>query len=402
MSDNELREIHRHSQEQRRKELRKHMALVLCAVVVVIAVVAAVIIPKRGKEQDVQSASVTAEAKDSASGRTSGKNEDPAPTEAPALISDQSSSVSETENTDPQQPETAVVTESPVLTDTPAPTEAPILTEAPAPTANIAPATTAAPTEPPVPEETPAPEPVVEIPPGVTYWNTYVPNIDRSTFAVDPNVPCGSDWYPEDEKVVYLTLDDGPSYLTPQFLEVLDRYNVKATFFVTGQNPDYLYLIKEAYDRGHTIGLHTYTHDYASVYASVDSFFNEIYSIGAVVQQQIGYMPCFIRFPGGSTNTISDDYCPGIMDVLRYEVQARGFQYYDWNCSSGDGGSNTNVAELAAQGASSPYATTILLSHDANGKEATLLALPAIIEFYLSYGYEFRPLNRETFTAHQS
>lgn len=247
----------------------------------------------------------------------------------------------------------------------------------------------------PEPEETAEPEPTSH--PYNSY--NYDPS-DRSNFAVNPEIPCGTGDF-GDEKVVYLTLDDGPSYLTPAFLDLLDEYGIKATFFVTGQNPEYFYLIKEAYDRGHTIGLHTYCHDYATIYASPEAFFNDLDQIGAVVAEQIGYVPCFIRFSGGSANYISHDYTPGIMTYLTQEVQNRGYQYFDWNCSSGDGRDDVPVEELVAAATSSEWDTTVLLSHDASGKEATLEALPQIIEFYLNNGFEFRPITRESYTSHQ-
>ena len=231
-------------------------------------------------------------------------------------------------------------------------------------------------------------------------YNTYTGDADRSNFAVDPDIPCGTS-HMTDEKIVYLTLDDGPSYLTPAFLDLLDEYGIKATFFVTAQDPDYFYLIKEAYDRGHTIGLHSYSHDYATVYSSVDAFFNDLDLIGQIVEQQIGYVPCFIRFPGGSANYISHDYTPGIMTELSQEVQKRGYQYYDWNCSSGDGAEVDDPAALVAAATNPEWDTIVLLSHDAGGKETTLAALPEIIEYYLNNGYEFRPITRDSYTSHQ-
>ena len=89
---------------------------------------------------------------------------------------------------------------------------------------------------------------------------------DRSNFAVQPGVPVGTTEQ-SDEKIVYLTLDDGPSDNTQAVLDILDKYNAKATFFVTGEMPEYKDMIKAAYDKGHTIGMHTYSHDYAKVYA---------------------------------------------------------------------------------------------------------------------------------------
>ena len=91
---------------------------------------------------------------------------------------------------------------------------------------------------------------------------------DRSNFAVQPGVSVGTTEQ-SDEKIVYLTLDDGPSDNTQAVLDILDKYNAKATFFVTGEMPEYKDMIKAAYDKGHTIGMHTYSHDYAKVYASV-------------------------------------------------------------------------------------------------------------------------------------
>lgn len=155
---------------------------------------------------------------------------------------------------------------------------------------------------------------------------------DRSEFAVQPGRKVGTTEQ-SDEKVVYLTLDDGPSKNTQAVLDILDKYNAKATFFVTGAMPEYKDMIKKAYDKGHTIGMHTYSHDYAKVYASVDAYFQDLDQIGQLVKEEIGYVPCFIRFPGGSSNTISASYTKGIMTTLTQEVQARGYQYYDWNGS---------------------------------------------------------------------
>lgn len=247
--------------------------------------------------------------------------------------------------------------------------------------------------------EAPPVEETAEQPPVEEAVPEPAPIPDRSNFAVDPNIPCGSD-HNNGQNIVYFTIDDGPSYLTEQVLDIFDRYGVKATFFVTAQDPEYFYMIKEAYDRGHTIGLHSYTHDYATIYTSVDGYFEDLNRIGQVVQEQIGYVPCFIRFPGGEANMVSADYCPGIMSQLVQEVNARGYQYYNWNISSGDGGNIDDPAILAANATACDYPNIILLSHDSGGKESTVAALPAIIEHYQSLGYEFRALDRDTFCCH--
>lgn len=222
--------------------------------------------------------------------------------------------------------------------------------------------------------------------------------LDRSDFAVQPGRTVGTTEQ-SDEKVVYLTLDDGPSQNTQKVLDILDKYNAKATFFVTGAMPEYKDMIKVAYDKGHTIGMHTYSHDYAKVYASVDSYFQDLDQVAQIVKEEIGYVPCFIRFPGGSSNTISASYTRGIMSTLTKEVQARGYQYYDWNGSSGDGAVRT-TEQLVAQATSFHDNNIVLLSHDSAAKDTTVEALPQIIEYYQSQGYVFKALDLNSYVAH--
>ena len=221
---------------------------------------------------------------------------------------------------------------------------------------------------------------------------------DRSNFAVQPGVSVGTTEQ-SDEKIVYLTLDDGPSDNTQAVLDILDKYNAKATFFVTGEMPEYKDMIKAAYDKGHTIGMHTYSHDYAKVYASVDAYFQDLDQIGQMVQEEIGYVPCFIRFPGGSSNTVSKKYTAGIMSTLVQEVQNRGYQYYDWNVSSGDGGTAT-TEEIIAQSETDKYHQVMLLFHDAATKETTIEALPTVLEYYKNLGYSFKAIDRESLVVH--
>ena len=226
---------------------------------------------------------------------------------------------------------------------------------------------------------------------------------DRSTFAVDPS---NTDWNygPMGEKTIYLTFDDGPSYLTPQVLDILDQYGVKATFFVTAQNPEYFDYIADAYNRGHTIGLHSACHDYEQIYTSVDAYLADLAEIGQVVEDQIGYVPCFIRFPGGSSNTVSANYCEGIMTELTARVQEMGYQYWDWNTGTGDGEEVTAEQELEEVQVveTEDKTAVVLLAHDGELKESTVEALPGIIEYYQALGYVFRPLDRNAKVIHHT
>ena len=220
-------------------------------------------------------------------------------------------------------------------------------------------------------------------------------------FAVDP---ARTDWNYEAPatKTVYLTFDDGPSENTQPVLDILDRYGIKATFFVTGMHPDYFPMIAKCYAAGHTIGMHTYSHEYDQVYASVDAYWNDLNQISDVVREQIGYVPCFIRFPGGSSNTISANYTKGIMTELAQEVQDAGYQYYDWDASCGDGAEHTadELVNATMADTSYGYKSVVFLMHDGVAKETTVEALPRIIEYFQSEGYEFAAIDRNTCVPH--
>lgn len=206
-----------------------------------------------------------------------------------------------------------------------------------------------------------------------------------------------------DEKVVYLTFDDGPSENTQKIMDILARYNAKATFFVTGRNQKYNYLIKDAYNAGHTIALHTYSHDYQTVYSSVDAYFDDLNKVGQMVKNEIGFVPHYIRFPGGSSNTVSRKYCQGIMSTLTKEVVEKGYQYYDWNGDSTDAtGNHVAVSKLIHNGTLCHDNNVMILCHDTQAKDTTVQALPSIIEHYQSLGYSFKGIDDKTYTPHQS
>lgn len=227
--------------------------------------------------------------------------------------------------------------------------------------------------------------------------------IDRSgnkaTFTKEVTVIKRRATYPG-ENVVYLTFDDGPSYITPKILDILDRYNVKATFFVVGFNENYFDYIKKAYDAGHTIALHTYSHDY-SIYTSSETYFNDLQKISDLVYEKTGYRSPYIRFPGGSSNTISANYNRGIMSKLVNEVHVKGYEFYDWNVSSADAsGFGIPASTIIDSSTNCSGGTAMILFHDANGKETTAEALPSIIEHYKSLGYVFKGIDETTSGFH--
>ena len=200
-------------------------------------------------------------------------------------------------------------------------------------------------------------------------------------------------------KIVYLTFDDGPGKYTEALLDVLEEYNVKATFFVTGAYPDYYHLIGAAARAGHAIGLHTYSHKYENIYASEDAYFEDLAKIQAIVKQQTGYETSLIRFPGGSSNTASN-YNPGIMTSLTDAVTDMGYQYFDWNVDSDDAGSAKDAKTVAWNVCVGMYNNnvSVVLQHDI--KSYSVEAVEMILAWGIENGYTFLPLSSTSPTAH--
>ncbi len=206
-----------------------------------------------------------------------------------------------------------------------------------------------------------------------------------------------------DQKIVYLTFDDGPSENTGKILDILEEYNAKATFFVTGNNQKYDKLIKRAYDEGHAIGLHTYSHDYKKVYASEKAYFEDLKKISDLVEKITGEKSHIIRFPGGSSNTVSAEYTKGLMTLLTKKVQEKGYQYFDWNCDSTDAsGNNVPVEQLVKNATSCSSQHINILMHDTDAKDTTVKALPKIIKYYREKGYTFKAITVDSYSAHHS
>ena len=191
---------------------------------------------------------------------------------------------------------------------------------------------------------------------------------------------------------IYLTFDDGPRMGTTNvILDILKEENVKATFFVTMKGPDEL--IKREYDEGHTVALHSASHDYSYIYSSVDNYFNDLKIVHDRVLNITGYDSRIIRFPGGSSNTISRRYQNGIMSYLTKEVLNRSYRYFDWNISSGDAGETTDSHEVVKNVTTklSHDKVNVILMHDI--KSYTRDALKEIIEYGKNNGYTFDKLD---------
>lgn len=189
----------------------------------------------------------------------------------------------------------------------------------------------------------------------------------------------GEQLYPDYRKV-YLTFDDGPSSNTEEILDILDRYGVKATFFVVGKTDEHSQeMYRLILERGHTLGMHSYSHRYGEIYASTEAFTEDLEKIRSYLYDMTGITSCFYRFPGGSSNALSSTDVQELIDVLN----ERGIIYFDWNVVNGDAGSvQLSAAQLADNVTNNMerYRTAIVLMHDASGKHSTVEALPVIIE----------------------
>ena len=196
-------------------------------------------------------------------------------------------------------------------------------------------------------------------------------------------------------KTVYLTFDDGPGVYTQQLLDSLRQYNVKATFFVTNQFPKYQHLISSIHNDGHKVAVHTYSHQIykkaSSIYRSVDAYMADFYAMQDVVKAHTGDYTRIFRFPGGTNNLVSKSQCRGVMTALSQKLLAEGYYYFDWNVDSNDtryGDAQRVITSTIDQ--ISRKQNAVVLMHDI--KKQTVEAVPAIIEYCLQNGCEFKVL----------
>lgn len=209
-----------------------------------------------------------------------------------------------------------------------------------------------------------------------------------------------------DKKVCYLTFDDGPSdTCTPQILDILKKYHVKATFFVvTSEIDGNEKLIQRIIDEGHTLCIHANEHEYKKIYASPEAYLEDFAAAYDKIYALTGYKVQGFRFPGGSNGQLNHY---GNYDAIIKEMTRRGFEYYDWNAYDHDaeGGSYSasQLAQYAVHEVSiSSRNDVILLMHDTYGKENTVKALPSIIEGIQKEGIECLPITKTTRPVHFS
>jgi len=215
---------------------------------------------------------------------------------------------------------------------------------------------------------------------------------ERQTQGLVLEVPKTKPYY--GQKVVYLTFDDGPEpENTPAVLAILKSHDIKATFFVVGnqieKHPD---ILRQIYQEGHAIGNHSYNHVYRELYQSPNTYFSQLRRTDEIIKNILGVRPRISRAPGGSAGSFTKEYWDNLKKL--------GYTEVGWNISSGDASSakaGQLVDNIAAQmDNKNLWSHATLLMHDGRGHAETVKALPAIIKFYKDRQFEFRVVNFET------
>jgi len=200
------------------------------------------------------------------------------------------------------------------------------------------------------------------------------------------------------DKQIYLTFDDGPSRNTDRILDILKEYDVKATFFVVGKTDETsVAAYRRIVEEGHTLAMHSYSHKYAEVYASKESFIQDLSKLQEYLYQITGVWPRYYRFPGGSSNTVSR---VDMQELIGY-LEENNITYFDWNIASGDAVSGELPVESIINNCVNKIDgknVCMILMHDASDKNSTVEALPQIIEQIRDRGDAvFLPVTDDTY-----
>ena len=201
----------------------------------------------------------------------------------------------------------------------------------------------------------------------------------------------------QNSKVIYLSFDDGPSMNTQKILDILDKYEINATFFVVG--PSYQKkndLLNQIIKSGHTIAIHSFNHIYSQIYNSKDDYLNDFNLSVNWIKNITGISPNLYRFPGGSSNTIANK---DLIKEIIIHLDNLGYKHVDWNVDSLDSKYNNDstsiinktINDIKTNESNGVYTQTILM-HDNTKKVATVDSLATIIEYCLSKGYVFDTL----------
>lgn len=198
-----------------------------------------------------------------------------------------------------------------------------------------------------------------------------------------------------DEHRVYLTFDGGPDENTNEILDVLAKYNVKATFFVIGNESDEMKTVyQRIVDEGHTLGMRSYSNSYSKIYSSPEAFEKDVAKLNAYLKEVTGEESRYYRFPGGSNNEISNADMSEFIHVLN----EKQITYFDWNISAGDTASDYSAQDIVTNVTEgvSKYKTSVVLLHDGDDKSTTVEALGPLIEALQEMKAKILPIDENT------
>lgn len=200
----------------------------------------------------------------------------------------------------------------------------------------------------------------------------------------------------KNQKRVYLTFDDGPSENSNEILDILKKNNIKATFFVIGKKgagAEKIY--KRIVNEGHTLAMHSYTHDYSRIYKNLDAFKKDVTDIQDYLYDVTGVRSLYYRFPGGSSNTISK---VSIRKCIKW-LKSKNIEYYDWNSMTGDASGNRYSPNTLVSNAMQDverFQNAMVLMHDAKDKDNTVKALPKLIKKLKKEKCAILPIDSDT------
>ena len=195
---------------------------------------------------------------------------------------------------------------------------------------------------------------------------------------------------------VYLTFDDGPGPYTDELLDVLAEYDVKATFFVIGRKDEHsLNMYKRIVEEGHTLAMHSYTHQYKKIYSSVEAFEKDFKKLSNLLYKTTGIRVKRFRFPGGSSNNVSGIPMTDFIDYLN----DNDIVYYDWNVINGDATGKKLTAkqmvDTVMSGVRKNNNSTVLM-HDFVSDDTTVKSLPSLIKKLQKENYVILPITKYT------
>lgn len=200
--------------------------------------------------------------------------------------------------------------------------------------------------------------------------------------------------YVREQNTIYMTFDDGPSSNTYSILKYLKDFDVKATFFVVpDRSEECAAALRAIANDGHAIGIHSASHEYNKIYASVEAFLDDFYEAWDIVREVTGKATPLFRFPGGSLN----DYNTETRDDIIAEMTRRGFRFFDWNVDSGDvnGASWTQMYNSIPKDVQGNVRSFVLM-HDSSGTPNTVLVLEDVLKVLKGEGYKFDKINDDT------